>query len=389
MATGRATAPLNVRTGPGLTYDIIKGLFTDTVLDILAQDGDWLQIRAGELTGYVFAEYVEPDKSEPMAEPTQPPTQVGRAKTSLNLRAGPSTNHEVITILETNAPLALISQQGDWLQVLASGQQKGFTHRDFVIRGSEGVPLGFLSSVGQSDLTSLPLEPSADQQAITGPESTSQQRMAAKTWNRYGGLLIPLAERLNIDPKVAAAVLTIESSGNSFGSDGRMIIRFENHIFYEKWGKENENWFDQHFRFDWSRSWQGHKWRKPSAGDDDWQSFHDKQTSEWELFEFACSLDDTAAKLSISMGAPQIMGFNHTLLGFEAVQHMFTAFSASAHHQIIGFFDFVQGPGTHSRRMLALQNLDFNSFAAMYNGPGQAAFYGGRIRNIYEALQKI
>jgi len=89
------------------------------------------------------------------------------------------------------------------------------------------------------------------------------------------------------------------------------------------------------------------------------------------------------------MGAPQIMGFNYATCGYESVHEMFAAFAASERNQIIGFFDFVQGPGNTSRTIVALQQQDFNAFAARYNGPGQAAKYGGLIRTTYDAFQQM
>ena len=60
--------------------------------------------------------------------------------------------------------------------------------------------------------------------------TNSTQKRVARAWNSFGGLLTDLGERLKVEPYVAAAVLAVESSGRGF-SGGRMIIRFENHIY--------------------------------------------------------------------------------------------------------------------------------------------------------------
>jgi hypothetical protein len=39
---------------------------------------------------------------------------------------------------------------------------------------------------------------------------------------------------LCIDAAIAVAVLAVEAGGRAFGGDGRMIIRLENHIFYDE-----------------------------------------------------------------------------------------------------------------------------------------------------------
>ena len=100
-------------------------------------------------------------------------------------------------------------------------------------------------------------------------------------------------------------------------------------------------------------------------------------------------LDDTAAKRAISMGAPQIMGFNHAAIGYESVQEMFDAFSRSENTQLIGFFDFVQGGSANSPSVLALQHQDFAAFAALYNGSGQAATYAGMMGNAFNAFHRL
>ena len=89
------------------------------------------------------------------------------------------------------------------------------------------------------------------------------------------------------------------------------------------------------------------------------------------------------------MGAPHIMGFNHAAIGYNTVEEMFDAFSTSAHSQILAFFDFVRGPGGSSRRLEALKQRDFAAFAALYNGPGQAARYAGLLKDAVDALRAM
>jgi hypothetical protein len=99
------------------------------------------------------------------------------------------------------------------------------------------------------------------------------------------------------------------------------------------------------------------------------------------------NLDDRAAKRAISMGAPQIMGFNHMSVGYLNVEEMFSAFAGSAHSQVLGFFDFVNADPD---RVRALREGDYLSFARSYNGAGQAAHYAALIQDgiqIYHRLR--
>jgi hypothetical protein len=71
------------------------------------------------------------------------------------------------------------------------------------------------------------------------------------------------------------------------------------------------------------------------------------------------------------MGSPQIMGFNFAMLGYPSVQEMFAAFEGGERAQIEGLFNFIAARGLTD----ALRQRDMRSFAAGYNGAGQADAY--------------
>jgi hypothetical protein len=307
----------------------------------------------------------------------------------LNLRAGPGTQFAVLAVLPPQTRVEVVGQQAEWLQVTALGQA-GFVHSGFVQSDAQGTDPGLLRprpDDGAAPLAEGPLAP-PEAQAIRLPANAgSAERQAAAVWNKYGGLLAELAGKLRIDPGMAVAVLAIESGGRGFAADGRMILRFENHLFFRQWGSAHVDEFDRHFSFNPQKNWLEHRWRQFT--NQPFAEFHGSQDGEWQVFSFARSLDDTAAKLSISMGGPQIMGFNYAALGYESVHQMYDAFSAGDRQQIVGFFDFMQGPSRDSRRVLALQSGDFTTFAALYNGPGQAAKYGSLMQGVFDTFRRL
>ncbi len=355
-------------------------------------------------------------------------TSKGATTANVRMRSGPGIEFQTTAFLTPKTAVEVLGTQGDWLKVKANARE-GFVHRSFVMLEDQGVSDGFLrekteldrpattpagggqtttttpvggtqpattitkiTTTAPADLANVPLEASADQRLPVNPKDPLLNRLAADIWNRFGNLLSVLANELKIDPAVAIAVFAVESGGRGFGPDGRMIIRFENQIFWDKWGSKQPDIYNQHFAFNPQQRWLDHKWR-PTAGEPwrptDRADFHGNQGREWEVLTFARSLNDTAAKLSISMGSPQIMGFNFATLGFESVHQMFDAFALNDRNQIIGFFDFVQGPSSNSRRVLALQQQDFTAFASQYNGPGQAAKYGSLIKTTFDAFHKM
>jgi predicted flap endonuclease-1-like 5' DNA nuclease len=296
----------------------------------------------------------------------------------LNMRSEPTTASEIVTTVPNGTTLAPlepedvvrgnVGQYGEWLHVRLEDDKAVYAAAWYLELHETG-----------------PDEPPEEQRVAVTPDLTGTEHRVALTWNRLGGLLQRLADQLAIDPGIAVAVLTVESGGRAFGSEGRMIIRFENHVFHGYWGQHHPNVFARHFTFNSNQRWRDHTWR-PST-DQPWRRFHGDQNSEWEVLGFACTLADTAARLSISMGGPQIMGFNYAAIGYPSVQEMFDAFATSERSQVDGLFHYARSRGQAA--ILALRNLDFTRFARFYNGSGQEEYYGSLIRQAYEAYRRL
>ncbi len=282
-----------------------------------------------------------------------------------------------------------------WLWVKSDGGNYGWVREradGVTLIGPPGRPIdgvgptpaveGWL--IAQPDIRQAPLAPAVP---LNPPTGTSQDAVtAARIWNQYGGLLGLLAARLGIDAGVSVAVVAAESGGRGF-ADGRMLIRFENHVFWSNWGVNHPDAFNAHFQFDPNQVWQGHHYRADPA--QPWQSFHGNQAEEWRAFDVARRLDERAARLSISMGLPQIMGFNHAAIGYDSVEAMFDAFNTDERAQLVGFFDFIRGTRAVSRKITALQAQDFVTFALLYNGAGQETTYGATIQRFYNGFRSL
>lgn len=137
---GQATAyvsvyQLNVRGGPGLTYNIIGTLWRGDSRPLIGRsaDGSWLQIRVSspyptfaEPTGWVLARYVwssVPVFQLPVTDGGNPPPgnkPVGDVTVSrLNVRSGPGFEYNVVNWLTWGAQVNLLGRNnaGDWLKV--------------------------------------------------------------------------------------------------------------------------------------------------------------------------------------------------------------------------------------------------------------------------------
>lgn len=318
------------------------------------------------------------------------------ATAGLNVRDQPNTTTStVLTTLSSGTPLDVLHEQAGWLFVAADAETAGFVAAAFVTPLTAGVPIQDTVQPVTGDLfcndpeaQHVPLAPPSTEQIVLGAAAGPGARNLAGIWNRYGGLLTLLANRLQIDPTIAVAVLAVESGGAAFGADGRMIIRFENHLFYSDWGKQHQEQFFQHFDFNRATkdAWLDHRWRPTPQ--EPFLTMHEAgaQALEWRVLDFAAGLDDTAAKRSISMGAPQILGRNHQRIGYATVQAMFNAFMADERNHILGLFDFIR---TDATLVDALRRKAYVTFAAGYNGTGQAAFYGDKLRSVVEGVKLL
>lgn len=303
----------------------------------------------------------------------------------LNFRRDPSIDHPPLGRLQRGTRIDILEPRGAWYRV-RTDLGEGFVHGDFVTILDDDPAVGFLHE--RDDLKNVPLEVDEADRLATSPGHGFKERTVVRTWNGKGGLLGILSELVRVADGASMAVLLVESSGSGFGADGRLKIRFENHIFWSRWGRDHPDVFDRHFRFDPSRRWQGHRFRADAQGD--WRDFHEEgQVGEWRAFEHALGLADMAALSSISMGASQVMGFNHHLIGYGSPRAMFDRFREHERFHILGLFDFVKGPGTTSPMLEALRRRQFTEFATHYNGSGQAAKYGGMIQEYFALFENL
>jgi N-acetylmuramidase len=214
------------------------------------------------------------------------------------------------------------------------------------------------------------------------------QRSIAGTYDRIGGLLSILAKKAGVPIEGALAVWQVESGGAP-PNTGKPILRFENHKFFQNWGKSHAAVFDQHFQFGGHAGipgdpWKNHRWRANAGAP--WETFHGNQDHEYEVFGFASTLGGAeAACLSSSFGGPQILGSNHEIVGYGSAKALFDAMVQSERWEVCSFFDFCG-----SNHILdEVKQQKWEGFARVYNGSGQAAAYGGKIKVCFDAAMQL
>ena len=164
------------------------------------------------------------------------------------------------------------------------------------------------------------------------------------------------AANLGLDPCTIQAVVSVESAGSGFLTDGRTKILFEGHIFWkelQKRGIDPAPLAAQNSNIIYPK-WDKSKY-KGGAG-------------EWSRLEAAMQINKEAALCSASYGLFQIMGFNYKAAGFSNVQSYVDAQTVGEAEQLNAFCNFMKSEGL----VTFLKNQDWAGFARRYNGPGYA-----------------
>ncbi len=278
------------------------------------------------------------------------------ASDGLNLRTGPGDENALIDSIPHDELVQVLHEEDGWLFVMWHGKP-GYVSATWVTQRTSATPV-------------TPAAPAADINTVL-----------RQVWETHHTLFMDESTRLGIDPAIALAVLMAESGGRTAAADGRPIIRFEVHVFFDQWGFQNPELFGRFFEFDPNERWKGHRWRR--RVEDPFQACHNSQADEWAVLDFARSMHEELTLRSTSIGAAQIMGFNYELAGYDSATAMFKDFQHSPENQIRCFFRYIAGRGIDE----ALRRNDFLAFASGYNGSGQAELYRGIILRYLERVR--
>ena len=119
-----SSGSLNVRSGAGTTFSKVATISNGASVAILSNEGEWLYIQTGNVTGYVLAQYIKKSASsasEPTVATSYGPRWVGGQVVTLNVRSGPGTNYSKIGGLTALTPVTVVDKSGDWAKIVFNG----------------------------------------------------------------------------------------------------------------------------------------------------------------------------------------------------------------------------------------------------------------------------
>lgn len=141
------TANLNLRSGPGTSYSIIRVIPNGAQVTALSTASGWARVTYGGSTGYASLSYLKPVGT------TSPPpasTDIRITTEELNLRSGPGTNYSIIAVMPPGAKVTVLSISGSWARVTYAGKT-GYAHTAYLVKqgvyaSSTVITKGLLSS---------------------------------------------------------------------------------------------------------------------------------------------------------------------------------------------------------------------------------------------------
>lgn len=177
------------------------------------------------------------------------------------------------------------------------------------------------------------------------------------------------AHRLGVDVRCIRAVASVESGRfGAFLDNGEPVILFERHVFSRMTSR----------RFD-GATMSPYPWGLLS---DRRAGGYGPVSVQHRKLRAAVHFDHEAALQSCSWGLFQIMGYNYGACGFDNLQAFVNAMYESVDRHLEAFVAFIE---FHPRMHNALRDLDWLTFALLYNGPAQKD-YDKRLAAAYEAL---
>ncbi len=175
------------------------------------------------------------------------------------------------------------------------------------------------------------------------------------------------------DADVLRAIWRVESGKGAFAHDGRLTILCEKHVFFKYLPKD--------MRADAvAMGIARRKWIHPKKGG---YSDQGSTVKKYRMFKRMVDYHPAAALMAISMGGPQIMGFNAEAAGFSNALDMFNKMRDGEQAQLDGLIRLLRSFGLND----AIRHKQWSVIARKYNGSGQVTRYATALANAYAEIK--
>lgn len=113
---------MNVRAGPGGTFEVLAQLSKRERVQILSVQGEWFAVPLPEpVSAYIHSSYLEIQAEQ------------GRVRGDrVRVRAGPGLSSASFGLLSAGETVRVRSVKADWVEIQPPGFCRGWVHRSFV-----------------------------------------------------------------------------------------------------------------------------------------------------------------------------------------------------------------------------------------------------------------
>ncbi len=129
-----ASGGLNLRKGPGTSYQVLTTIPNGSTITLKSKSGNWYKTTYKSKTGYVCASYVKKlSSSSSVTTVSATTSKVGYVNASggLNLRKGKGTSYGVICVIPNGSKVTVKSSSGSWYKVVYNGKT-GYVSAGFI-----------------------------------------------------------------------------------------------------------------------------------------------------------------------------------------------------------------------------------------------------------------
>jgi peptidoglycan/xylan/chitin deacetylase (PgdA/CDA1 family)/SH3-like domain-containing protein len=179
------TANLNMRTGPGTSYQVILVIPKGAAVTVVDASSVWYKVSYGGKTGYASSNYLTGNQTAPAELPVRYTTA------NLNMRTGPGTSYPIILTMPRGSQVYILDTKSSWPRV-RYGTREGYASPNYL----STTPPSTLPSTSPTGASAVVIS--------KGNKSSSVKRIAL-TFDDYGS---------------AAQIRSIMNSLESYGGRG-------------------------------------------------------------------------------------------------------------------------------------------------------------------------
>ena len=126
---------VNVRQSGSTSSEIVGKLYTDCVATVIKEEGNWVYVNSGNVTGYVVKDYLllGNEAEEAIAQKYAPKIEV--TANVLNVRSGAGTGYSVVDTFQKGDTAELLEQGKEWIKIRFNEGEKtktGYVYATYV-----------------------------------------------------------------------------------------------------------------------------------------------------------------------------------------------------------------------------------------------------------------